>query len=217
MGWVLPAVCGGCGRVGALLCGVCARTTVHRVPLRIAGITTVRAVSRYPSSLGRAVLQAKGRPNLALARIVAAHLAGVLAPALRDGRFEALVPAPGNPEKQWQRGFGLSRLIAHALAAELGVPVRDCLILAQGDEQKGLGPRRRAQNLAGRIRAQGSPPGRVLLVDDVVTTGATAEACARELLGGRSSEVHLVVACARPPSERCDGVKQLGQVPRRRT
>jgi len=86
-------------------------------------------------------------------------------------------------------------------AAELGVPLVRALHCRHGPPQARLSGAKRLDNLAGRIRAKGPTPARVLLVDDVLTTGATAHACITELLGTTSHLVLVATACvARPDS-----------------
>jgi len=97
----------------------------------------------------------------------------------------AIVPVPPQPVRARRRGFDPAGALARALAPRLGVPERDCLRRRdRGRRQVGAtrSQRRRAGRIAIELRAP--PPARVLLVDDVHTTGATLDACARALLEG---------------------------------
>jgi predicted amidophosphoribosyltransferase len=85
-------------------------------------------------------------------------------------------------------------VLADPIARGTGVPLLHALALRPGPRQAGLGAGARDANARRRVHlAVGAVPPRVLLVDDVVTTGATAAACATELLGGGAREVWLVV------------------------
>ena len=97
-----------------------------------------------------------------------------------------LVPVPVTLARLRERGFNQARLLAEPLGATLGHPVLDVLERLPGRRpQAGLGRSERKVNVRGRVRASAGPeagqPKAALLVDDVVTTGATAAACARAL------------------------------------
>jgi predicted amidophosphoribosyltransferase len=105
----------------------------------------------------------------------------------------ALVPVPPHPVRRRRRGFDPAAELAAALAARTALPVTP--ILRRRDRaprQVGLGraQRRRAGRLV--IEATRAPPARVLLIDDVHTTGATLDACARALVAAGCGEVVAV-------------------------
>ena len=134
------------------------------------------------------------------ARAMAAAVVATAPPGWLDGR--ALVPVPLHPARARSRGYNQAALVARAVADRTGLALDDCLVRA-GPRGTQVG-RDRAQRLAGiagsvsvRTGHAGAPP-RALLVDDVVTTGATLSACARALLERGSREV-IAIAYARTP------------------
>ena len=111
----------------------------------------------------------------------------------------ALLPVPLAPVRQRERGYNQSALLARALAARWRVPVwEDCLARARATRtQTRLTPDERRGNVSGAFRVSENAAPRlrgahVVLVDDVVTTGATLAACAAELFGAGARVISIV-------------------------
>lgn len=123
----------------------------------------------------------------------------LLARALpRDRSFDLIVPMPLHWRRRWQRGFNQSALLAREIAKRWNVPVRRAVRRRRATApQAGLTNAKRRANMRGAFRATARLDGlRVLLIDDVVTTGATASACARVLKRAGAKSV-TVLALAR--------------------
>jgi competence protein ComFC len=199
-----PPLCWGCGRPSRLdepLCLGCRRTLRHlgRERVDLAGVATWAPVA-YEGAPRELVRGLKFRGAIALADAMAALIAAnapeeVLPRADRPAASvaPALVPVPLHPTRRRRRGFNQAAILAEALARRTGLAVADCLKRSGGaGTQVG---RARAVRLAappGTIRAKGPIPPRAVLVDDVVTTGATLAACARALRGAGAEEVRAV-------------------------
>ncbi|SEF26937.1 Predicted amidophosphoribosyltransferases [Amycolatopsis pretoriensis] len=193
---LIPARCAGCGARGLPCCDRCAAvwgavSEVVRVP--VAGLVRVFALSRY-RGLGRRLLIAfkeRGRRDLAAPLGLALARALVVLPV--PGSAVCLVPAPSRRSAARVRGGPHVELLALAAARVLAgwgfeVAVAPALELAGGARDAvGLDRAARVANLAGRLRfreAGRPPPGMpVVVLDDVITTGATAAACVRALAG----------------------------------
>ena len=108
-----------------------------------------------------------------------------LVPSLPND-VDAVVSVPSNPVRVRERGYDLTATLANRIGQRIGAPVTTPLVRVSGGTQKGKG-RDERKNV--EFRAAVAVPERVLLVDDVVTTGATAVACAIALglAGARST------------------------------
>jgi ComF family protein len=106
-----------------------------------------------------------------------------------------LVPVPLHRRRLWSRGFNQSAIVARELSRRTGVPVAvDALRrIRPTPPLKGMGMRQRRRTVAGAFRANAELRGRtVILVDDVLTTGSTANACARVLKRAGAERVDLI-------------------------
>jgi ComF family protein len=99
-----------------------------------------------------------------------------------------LVPVPPRPGKIRRQGWDQVEYLARRLEKE-GFPVRRCLRRLPSRTQKKLGRRERLENLEGRFVPAAAVPRRALLIDDVITTGATLESCARALRDAGAEQV----------------------------
>ncbi|MFC8200764.1 ComF family protein [Streptomyces sp. NPDC060006] len=205
---VLPAECGGCGRPRTVLCPKCRAALTGDVPSRVRpepeppGLPVVHAAAPYEDEVRAALLAHKERGALTLAGPLGAALAGAVRAGLGSGGRTGpggsraallLVPVPSARWAVRARGHDPARRIALAAAAELrrgGTPTRVLAVLRQRRavaDQSGLNSRQRLDNLAGalevapggtRLLAGG---GRIVLVDDLMTTGASLAEAARAL------------------------------------
>lgn len=153
------------------------------------------AVSLFQGELRKAILRFKYSGKRELASL----FGQLMARQVRQCRWpavEAVVPIPLHRQKLRERGYDQALLLAQVLAKELGLPVQLLLSRRQPTvSQTTLSAAQRWQNMDGAfvVKKQPNVPQRVLLVDDLLTTGATAHFAADALHQAGVEEVYLAV------------------------
>lgn len=132
------------------------------------------------------------------ARSAAAPLAVAVAQECRRAGVGATMVTwvPARAADRRRRGFDHAEVLARGVGSALGLPVVGALARrGQQADQAGLGRDERAANVGGAFVGSRLLDGPILLVDDLVTTGATAAACATALRASGASAVEVAVAC----------------------
>jgi len=196
-GWiasiVAPLRCAACDTLGSSLCEYCYAACANHGPVTRAansGSPFIVALGPYGGALARAIRHIKfgGRRDVALT------LGQLLAGSIAFGA-DLIVPIPLHPARLRERGFNQAALVAAAVAATLGIPIEDeaiqrttatapqsrlSLAARRANVRGAFGAGPRASNIFGR---------RVLIVDDVVTTGSTLASCADALHACGAEEI----------------------------
>jgi predicted amidophosphoribosyltransferase len=190
LGLVVPPRCALCARECGLREHLCERCESGLRGLAagstpVPGLDEAWSAAPYEGVARDLVVALKFAARLRLARRAGAVIAE-RAPA--DLLHGVIVPVPPAPARRRRRGFDAAEEIAAALGVQTGMPLALCLRRSQGRRQVG---RPRAERLASppRVRLAGAPPSAAVLVDDVVTTGATLGACAWALRSGGCGRV----------------------------
>lgn len=197
-------LCAGCyealPRIEPPVCRRCGMPTAFDTPVceeckgRDLLFDSARAPLRY-EGVGEEIVRAlKYRGYLAVAPRLAAPL--MLGAAKEAGRFDAVVPVPLHRSRLARRGFNQAAVLGREAAGGLGAGFAETLRAVRGTrDQVELSAAERRANVRGAFRAEGPVRGRVLLVDDVLTTGATLSECAGVLKDAGSEEVHALSLC----------------------
>ena len=184
---------GGCECCGIPLpateAGTCAACLVK--PPRI---ERARAAVAYDDIPRNVALKLKYGRKIALAKTMARYMAPLVG-ELPDGSL--LAPVPLHRWRLWQRGFNQSAIVAAEISRRTGIPVQPMLIerVKSTPPLKGMSHLQRRRTVSGafRVRRGMELHGRtVVLIDDVLTTGSTANACASALRRAGATRVELV-------------------------
>jgi ComF family protein len=214
---LLPERCAVCRRPGPALCEPCRDAFVRLSPpvCERCGSPSAWPVRRCAECSGRRLAFARARSAIvyderarALVRSwkekgrrrLAEQAAALLAEVVAGPAVDVLTHVPGDPERALERGDVPPRALAAALSALWTIPAEELLRRTRTlKPQRGLSLADRRRNVRGTVAVRGDSPRRVCLVDDVYTSGATADACASALrkAGARHIEVVTLARAVR--------------------
>lgn len=209
--WLYPPVCGGCGKRGKRWCFDCQQKTqlVSPVVCQVCGqpwggqgicqdcrsspphFAALRSWAFFSGPIRQALHRLKYRGDIALGEVLARPLIQKLVEL--EWRVDLVTPVPMGVARQEQRGYNQSALLAWPLALGSGdryLPTA-LLKIRETPSQVGLSMAQRKSNVTGAFQARQELVAgkRVLVVDDVTTSGATLEACALALKEAGASQV----------------------------
>jgi ComF family protein len=184
--WITPPMCDHCGLPGAQATAECEECR-DRFSFRRA-----RAAARYEGPARDALKGFKLSGERRAARALARPMLEAIGKGW-SGTHEAVAYVPATRKSVHERGFNPAEELARPIAKAMRLPLAKRLLTKTREtkDQAGLGKAERKANLAGAFAANASPKA-VLLVDDVFTTGATADACARALRDKGANHVDVV-------------------------
>ncbi|HEV2046866.1 MAG TPA: ComF family protein [Chthoniobacterales bacterium] len=194
---IVPPFCAKCSEpfegaiTGPFTCANCAHRTIY----------FDAAVSAYRSRgiVRRIILDFKYGRRLYLRHLVARWLFAALDDdRLRQKRFDVIIPVPLHPARERERGFNQAALLAELASAQMSLQTRPLLERTRyTTTQTAFDRAERMENLHGAFRLRKSADVRklrVLLIDDVLTTGSTLSECARVLKKAGAISVHAATA-----------------------
>src|SRR5215217_4371552 len=194
---IVPPFCQKCSEAfegsisHAFTCANCAHRTMH--------FDAAVAAYRGRGVVRQIIHEFKYARQIHLQHLVARWLCAALDDErLRGRKFDVIVPVPLHASRQRERGFNQAKLIAQLLGAHTSIPVKPLLVRVRyTTTQTALDRAERMENLhnAFRLRKNADVRGlRVLLIDDVLTTGSTLNECARVLKRAGAISVHAATA-----------------------
>ena len=194
---ILGATCPGCGHPGLGICRVCAsRTRVQLVHRSVAGLPAV-AGGAYSGPLREFLLSFKVGQQAGHERLLSYLLAAAIVELIGEASAVVLVPVPPSRRSLRERDRDLVLELARGSAKQLqrlGVSarvVRALRLVRQPADQHDLDQASRQANLAGAmgVRRQVGPQSRVVVVDDILTSGATLSEAVRALAEGDGASI----------------------------
>jgi predicted amidophosphoribosyltransferase len=193
-GLLAPQRCAGCGAAPSLLCDACATRLPRPSPSgRVAHVARLVAPWAYEGAARSLVLALKLEGLRAAARPLVAGMASAAASSGLAG--SVVVWVPGRTADKRRRGYDHAEVLAVGFGRAVGLPARPLLRRArEPPDQAALSAAARRRNLVDAFWARPCSSG-VVLVDDVVTTGATSAACAAALRAAGAPSVEVVVPC----------------------
>jgi ComF family protein len=204
----LPPRCSGCRREGSALCRECRSWLLARVasppgePIGLPAdipepLVQLEWCAPFTGIVRRAVHDLKYAGEQRLARPLGEAVAARWRQAAAGG--DVLVPVPASPDRIRDRGYDQAVLLANVVGGRLGLPVIPALERVHATAaQHALGRSGRAENVGHAFRIRAPDAGRairgrwIVLVDDVVTTGATLAACGQALMDAGAGAVSAV-------------------------
>jgi ComF family protein len=189
---LLPERCAVCDERGRVVCDRCEPRLAAAPPLSVPlHLDALSALFTYDDTTRSLLTGLKNHHRRDAVAWLAERLATAVAPP-----GGVVTWAPTSDGRRRRRGFDQAELLARALARRWGVPARPLLRRLPGPPQSGRSAPERRTNPA--FSARPPCPPRVVLVDDIATTGATMTAAARALRAAGARQVHAVVAARAP-------------------
>ena len=156
---------------------------------------TVHSALLYTPTASKIILAAKESGLKGADQLLIDAITHVLAKAIPDNTLYRLVPVPSSKASQRRRGRSFIVDLVSQISQRTGIPMIDCLQLSRKvRDQSGLHRDERARNLAGAFTLSSHARGELILVDDVITTGATLREAARAVNSQGFQAVGSVIA-----------------------
>lgn len=199
---IFPIRCFGCNAIGLSICSKCrSEWHPHYYLTRVSSLKIHSAIP-YSATARKILLAAKENGIKAADQLIIDSIIHVLHTRDLLSRHISLVPIPSSPTVKRRRGRSFMVDIAEQVAQQSSMSVSDCLhIVRPVKDQSGLHAGERVKNMEGALAIK---PGRIpladlILVDDVVTTGATLREAARALTAAGCHVIGSVTACVAQP------------------
>jgi competence protein ComFC len=211
--WIYPPRCATCGKWGERWCDSCQQTVKLLAVTEICPLcgipqpeaelcaecttyhpvyTALRSWGSYEGTLRTAIHRLKYHSDIGLSETLARPLTGLLRDL--DWQVDLVTAVPLSSKRRRQRGYNQAALLARWVGLSAGVPFQPKALIRLRDtaSQVGLHAHQRRENVAGafQARSETAQGKKVLIIDDVTTTGATMQACAQALISAGANQIY---------------------------
>ena len=200
---IFPSRCLGCGQLGLEICSLCRKNWhphIYRQWSQHLPTFPIYSAVTYSPIAGKVLLAAKEN-NLVIAdQLIYKALGHSLTFALREFGGDFLIPIPSRRSVARSRGRQFIAALAHQLSAETGLPAYENLEhIRRVRDQSSLDAKSRFHNLDGSMKSLNFLSGKAIVIDDLVTTGATLQEAVRALRDRGIEVAAAVTACVAEP------------------
>ena len=200
---IFPSRCLGCGQLGLEICSLCRKNWhphIYRQWSQHLPTFAIYSAVTYSPIAGKVLLAAKEN-NLVIAdQLIYKALGHSLTFALREIGGDFLIPIPSRRSVARSRGRQFIAALAHQLSAETGLPAYENLEHTRRvRDQSSLDAKSRFHNLDGSMKSLNFLSGKAIVIDDLVTTGATLQEAVRALRDRGIEVAAAVTACVAEP------------------
>lgn len=200
---IFPVRCLGCGALGIEICSQCRKfwqPRIYRTISRRAPHFPIYSSIPYSPIAGKVLLAAKENSLARADELVVSALSQSLTLCLKEQGRGFLVPIPSRKSVARLRGRQFINELAHEIGSNAGLPIHDLLTHTRAvKDQSKLDAQQRSENLDGALISVRYLRGRAIIVDDLVTTGATLHEAARALGARGIAIAAAVTACVAEP------------------
>ncbi len=202
---IFPTRCYGCNRLGISICTDCRREWIPHYYKTHIDSMNVHSALLYTPTASKIIIAAKENSIKGADQLLTSAIIHVLQKAKLDSHYYQLVPIPSSKTSQRRRGRSFIVDLCKEISTRTGLSVNDCLTLSRKvSDQSGLSRIERLSNMkdAFALKADAIVRGDLILIDDVVTTGATLREAARALNSQgfhAIGSVSAVTACVAQP------------------
>jgi len=200
---IFPVRCLGCSALGLSICSSCRRSWhphIFRTLSRSAPYFPIYSSIEYSPIAGKVLLAAKERGLIQADELILHALKRSLFHCVQDEGVGMLIPIPSRPSVARLRGRQFILELSRQLTASTHLPTFEILThIRKVRDQSSLDAKARVENLAGSMKAMRYLSGKAILIDDLVTTGATLAEAARALREQGIEVVAAVTACVAEP------------------